>query len=117
MPGYGPLAALALNGTSFLIAAQTGENVQFWFVDGNNQSLFNSGQQFSYFKTGNVINDFSRMTFPLSGQYFLCLYNDNAVQAVDVTIKITAICVNEQWGTRAVKKMNVTSSQVAYLKN
>jgi hypothetical protein len=117
IPNYGPLAALALNGASYLVSIQTGENVKYWFVDGTNQSLFNSGQQFMYFKNGNVINDFSRMTSPLSGQYFLCLYNDNNLQAIDVTIKITAVCINEQWGTRSVRKMNVTTFKVPYLKN
>ena len=117
IPGYGPLAALALNGMSFLTAAQTGENVQYWFVTNPNQNLFQAGEQYSYIKTGNVINDFSRMTTPLEGQYFLCLYNDNNIQAIDVVVKITAICVNAQWGIRDVKKMNVTSEEVPFLKN
>jgi hypothetical protein len=117
IPGYGPLAALALNGTSYLTSAQTGENVQYWFVSNPNQSLFIAGQRFNYIKNGNVINDFSRMISPLKGQYFLCLYNDNAVQAIDVIVKITAVCVNEQWGTRNVRKIDIKSVEVPYLKN
>jgi len=117
IPGYGPLAALALNGTSFLTSIQTGENVEYWFVDGINQNLLKSGQAFHYYKKGNVINDFSRMITPLSGEIFLCLRNDNSFQALDVTIKITAICVNQEWGTRNVRKMNITNNNVPYLNN
>ena len=117
MPGYGPLAALALNGTSYLVSVQSGENVEYWFVDRINHGLFNADQNFRYFKHGNVINDFSRMTDPLHGQYFLCLYNDNMFQAVDVVVKITAVCINEEWGTRTIKKMNVSTTAMPYLKD
>ncbi len=117
IPGYGPLAALALNGISYLTSLQSGESVQYWIVDGANLGLFNSGQRFNCFKKGDVLNDFSKMTSPLNGQYFLCLYNENEFRAIDVTVKITAICVNEQWGIHTVKKMNVNSRKAPYLKN
>jgi len=117
IPGYGPLAALALGGISHLSQLQSGENVQYWFVDGNNVNLFESEEQFYYFRKGNVINEYSKMDKPLKGTYYLCLYNDNAVQAIDVSVKITAIAVNEQWGTRLVQKMNITSKREPYLKN
>jgi hypothetical protein len=97
---YDPLTALALNLTSFLVAVQSEENVKYWIVDSENLELLRSHQQFSYLKNGDVVTDFARMTSPLKGQLHLCLVNDNWSQAINVMVKITAICVDEQWGIR-----------------
>jgi hypothetical protein len=117
IPGYGPLAALALNSVSYLSVIQTGEDIDYYFVEGNNVNLFLAGAQFYYIKKGKVINDYSRMLAPLSGSYHVCLSNDNAITGVTVAVKITAIVVNEQWGTRSIDRMNISSHQDAYLKN
>ena len=102
IPGYGPLAALALGSTSYLSTIQSGEDIDFYIVDGNNVNLFLSGQQFYYIKKGKVINDYSRMLAPLSGSYHVCLSNDNAFTGVAVAVKITAVVINQQWGIRTV---------------
>lgn len=116
IPGYGPLAALALGGTSYLSYIQSGEDIDFYIVDGNNVNLFLAGQQFYYVKTGKVINDYSRMLTPLAGTYHVCLANDNAVTGVTVAVKITAITATERWGYRPVQQMHISSQEVAYLK-
>ncbi len=116
MPGYGPMAALAL-GSSYLSAIQPGEDIDFYIIEGNNVNLFLAGQPFYYIKKGKVINDYSRMLTPLQGSYHVCMSNDNAITGVTVSVKITAIIVNEQWGQRPIQKTNITSHQVAYLKN
>jgi hypothetical protein len=117
LPGYGPMAALALGGISYLSALQSGEDIDFYIVDGNNVNLFLAGQQFYYIKKGKVINDYSRMLSPLKGSYHVCLYNDNAITGVAVSVKITAVVVTEQWGLRSIQNMKVNSTQVPYLKN
>jgi hypothetical protein len=117
IPGYGPLAALALGGVSYLSAIQSGEDIDFYIVDGNNVNLFLAGQRFYYVKTGKVINDYSKMLTPLNGTYHVCLSNDNAITGVTVAVKITAIVVTEQWGQRPIQRMHISSQQVAYLKN
>jgi hypothetical protein len=117
IPGYGPLAALALGSVSYLSALQSGEDIDFYIVDDNNVNLFLAGQEFYYIKRGKVINDYSRMQAPLRGTYHVCLSNDNAITGVTVAVKITAIIVKEQWGQRPIQKMHITSQQVAYLKN
>lgn len=117
IPGYGPLAALALGSASYLSQIQGGEDIDFYVVDNDNVNLFSEGGAFSYFKKGKVINDFSKMTSPLKGMYHVCLSNDNAVTGVEVAVKITAIVVNQQWETRSVKRMHVTSREEAYLQN
>jgi len=117
MPGYGPMAALALGSLSYLSAIQSGEDIDFYIVEGNNVNLFLAGQPFYYIKKGKVINDYSRMLTPLQGNYHVCMSNDNAITGVTVSVKITAIIVNEQWGQRPLQKTNIISHQVAYLKN
>ena len=116
IPGYGPLAALALGCTSYLYYIQTGEDFDFYIVEGNNVNLFLAGRPFYYVKKGKIINDYSKMLTPLAGTYHVCLANDNAITSVTVTVKITAITVTEQWGYRPVQKMQVSSRQEAYLK-
>lgn len=117
IPGYGPLAALALGGASYLSRLQSGEDIDFYIVDTTNVNLFLKGKKFSYLKNGKVINDFSRMDSPLKGMHYVCLSNDNAVKGVSVTVKITAIVVNQKWVTQPIQKIHVTSRRVAYLKN
>jgi hypothetical protein len=57
------------------------------------------------------------MTENYKGQYHICLLNDNAITGVSVAVKITAIVVKEEWGTRPIQKMHVSSHEEAYLKN
>lgn len=117
IPGYGPLAALALDGASYLSQLQAGEDIDFWIVSPENVGLFSSGEQFYYLKTGKVINDYSKMAAPLQGTLHMCLSNDNAITGVTVAVKIAAVVVNKQWGTREVKHMHLTPHEEAYLKN
>ncbi len=117
LPGYGPLAALALNCTSYLPVLQAGEDIDFYIVTGANVNLFLAGQAFNCLKRGKVINDFSKMTNPSEGQLHVCLSNDNAITGVNVAVKITAIVVTPFWGERPVTKMHIRSQQEASLKN
>lgn len=116
MHGYGPLAALALGGASFLTTLQSGEDIDYYIVPSSDASLFSAGQEFRYYKKGKVINDFAQMKTPLSGMYHICLLNDNAITGVSVVVKVTAISIKEIWSTRPVQKMHVSSTEVPYLK-
>lgn len=117
IPGYGPLAALALEGASYLSQLQSGEDIDFYIVEGDNVTNFLNGQQFSYIKNGKVINDYSSMKTNFKGNYYVCLYNDNAITGVTVAVKIHAIVVNKQYGIRDVKHIHLTPHEEAYLKN
>lgn len=117
IPGYGPMAALALGGASFLTVAQSGEDIDFYLLHGDNGKLYQAGKKFSYIKKGKIINDFSRMTDVQKGQYYVCLSNDNALIGVTVAVKITAVLISEKWDTIPIQKMHITSRQEAYLKN
>lgn len=117
IPGYGPLAALALYGVSYFSQVQGEDNVKYWFMDYNSSLLFNSGSTFSYYHKGDVINDFSKMTSPLNGKVYLGLSNDNIMDPISVSIQVTAITVTEKWGARTVPRMHVHSQEVPYLKD
>lgn len=112
IPGYGVLAALALHGINYFLATQGRDNVKYWFItDWDNVLLFRSNRPFRQYKQGDVINDAYQMQGPRSGKVYLGLYNDNMRDAIEVTIKVTAIVVNEVWKTKPIQKMNVTSRQ------
>ena len=112
IPGYGVLAALALNGINFFLATQGRDNVKYWFIsDWDNVLLFRSNRTFLQYKQGDVINDASQMQAPRSGKIYLGLYNDNIRDAIEVSVKVTAIVVTEVWKTKPVQKMNVTLRQ------
>jgi hypothetical protein len=117
IPGYGPLAALALNGTSFLTTLTGGESVQYWITDIANSQLFMAGKPFKSIKQGNVVNDFSRVTTPLEGEYYICLENDNKLQSLNVTVKITAISLHTRKVIRSIKKYAIETRKIPYLKN
>ena len=116
IPNYGPLAALALGGASFLTVLNTGEDINYYIVSPGNETKFIKKQDFKYIKKGSVINDFSRMLAPLKGSYHVCLQNDNTLKSVSVTVKIVAITVNQDWGERSITKMKVNSRQEPYMK-
>jgi len=116
-PAYGPLAALALGSTSYITRLQQGEDIDFYIVEGDNVNLVYSGQEFYYLKKGKVINDFARMKAPLKGILHFCFSNDNAVTGVLVTVKVVAVTVKVNWGTRQVKRFKVNTWQEPYLKD
>lgn len=110
IPGYGVLAALALNGINYFLATQGRDNVKYWFISNwDNVLLFKSNHTFLQYKQGDVINDAYQMQAPRSGQIYLGLYNDNIRDAIEVTVKVTAIVVTEVWKTKPIQKMNVIS--------
>jgi len=118
IPGYSAMAALALTGISYFSKVQGEDNVKYWFLaDANSVALFQSNQTFMQYKQGDVIIEASQMKYPLNGKVYIALLNDNLVEPITVTVKATALIVKEQWGTRTVQKMTVTSHQEQYLKN
>jgi hypothetical protein len=115
---YGPMAALAFTGVSYFNKVQGEDNVKYWFLnDINSVNLFQSGQTFYSYKMGDVVNEASQMTAPLNGKIYLALWNDNTIDPIKVTLKITAIQLFQHWETRTIKVMNVVDRQEAYLQN
>jgi hypothetical protein len=118
IPGYGAMAALALTGVSYFNKVQGEDNVKYWFLsDANSVALFQSNQTFQQYKMGDVVNEASQMKNPLKGKVYIALYNDNSIDPITLTLKGTAVIVNQLWATRPIQKMHISSQQEAYLKN
>ena len=84
--------------------------MKYWFIsDWDNVLLFRSNRSFMQYKQGDVITDAYQMQAPQYGKVYLGLYNDNIRDAIEVTVKVTAIVVTEVWKTKPIQKMNVTS--------
>lgn len=116
IPGYGPLAALALGGVSYLTKLQSGEDINYYLVENGEQYNFLNGYTPTYLRKGKVINDFSQMP-KRSGMLHFCLKNDNAITGVQVMIKVTAVTITENWELREVEKFKVADRDEPYLKN
>lgn len=112
-----PMVALALNLSPMIPKMQSGEDVQFYIVQGDNINIIETGNEFYYIKRGKVVNDFGRMEVTTNKPLHVYLSNDNAVMAIMVMVKITAITVTETWDTRHVEQMNVTTIKVPFLKD
>jgi hypothetical protein len=115
-PKYGPLAAVSLDRQSYLTKLDTGRYINFWIVEEGNADLFMSGEQFRFIKKGKIINDFNRME-PGDRAFNFCFHNDYKDAPITVTVKITAIGINETLVSREVRKMHVTLKKGMHLKN
>lgn len=115
-PTYGPLAAVALERQSYLTKLDTGMHINYWVVESDHADAFMSGQQFRFVKKGRAINDFSRME-PGDKAFNFCFHNDYKDSQISVSVKITAILINETLASREVRRMIVTPRSGMHLKN
>lgn len=115
-PLYTIMSAIALKKDSSIKKLNTGEDISYWIMDGDNNTLFSAGLQFRFIKKGKAINDYSKME-PRKGNLFFCFSNDNATEPVNVTVKITAVQANEAYETKQGKRMIIVPRSKMYLKN
>ena len=114
---FTPLAAEALGTDSYLKNLQTGKPISFWVVEGDNADLFMKGEQFRFIKKENAISDFSRMDYR-KGTLFFCFSNGTSREPANITVKITALHINEVLKLRTVKRMiRVQPKTEMYLKD
>jgi hypothetical protein len=88
-----PLGALAIGAVTDLMIPKMGEDVGYAITDQQNKDLFLGGYQYRLFDQGKGIAGFKRFTEPAlcQGTYYMCMYNDNLLQAIDVNVKVVAI--------------------------
>lgn len=115
-PYYNILCAVALGRTASISKLQTGTSINYWVMDADNAALFSSGSPFKFIKNGKAVNDYSQMT-AAKGNLHFGFSNENPTEAVNVSIKITSVHVNEIWATKQNKKMIINSKRKMYLKN
>jgi len=117
IPGFGLMAAIALNIAPVISKAQGKEDVSFHITDMENGLLFWDGKPFSSLKKGKVIQDYGTLNHHDNGTFYVCMLNDNAMVGISVTVKVTAITVVERHGKRPVKQMKVSTRKVQTLEN
>ena len=115
-PKYGPLAAVALEAPSYIAKLDTGQHINYWIVENDNAELFKSGEQFRFIKKGRAVNDFAKME-PGDRAFYFCLHNDSKEAPVTVSVKITAILINETLQSRTVQRINVIPRRGMHLRN
>ena len=114
---YSPLAAVVFGENSYLNKLQSGKEITYWIVEGENADLFIKGEQFKYIKKGTAINDFSRMDFRKGTLYF-CFSKGTSTEPPDITVKITALHINEVLRLRTFNRIiKVQPKTELYLKN
>ncbi len=118
LPGYGPLAAFVLYGAACFSTLQSKESVNYALVEGEqNRNQFYHDQAYNAYKSGNVACDPEKMTFIPQGNLYFCFRNTNLITAITVTLRIMAVTVNQEWGTRQVKKMNIVTKNLPFNAN
>jgi len=118
IPEYGPMAALALTGVSYFSNIQGEDNVKYWFLTDNiSVKQFIDHKGFTFYKKGDVITEAAQMRSPLKGRIHLAVLNDNSFEPIQLTIKVTAIEVKQEWKMKSKREMKVSNIQEPYLKN
>lgn len=115
-PKFSPLAAVAIDAPSYLTRLDSGQRINYWIVENDNAQMFQEGQQFRFLKKGRVVNDFGKME-PGDRAFYFCLHNDSKETNATVTVKITAILINEKLLSQPVKKMRITPKNGMHLRN
>lgn len=109
-----PLTAVALNIPSSLITLQGNKGVLYNIFNEYQPNQLATSSATRLIKTGNVVNDFSKMD-PMKGNLFLQLQNNNSAPAISVVVKIEAVVVTQVWGTKPVQQMKITPREQMYL--
>ncbi|HEX7845586.1 MAG TPA: hypothetical protein VF476_07250, partial [Chitinophagaceae bacterium] len=111
-----PLLALALGHDAYLERTSTGSSIDYWIVEGDNANLFLNAAQFRYMKKAKGNTDFAKMDVR-KGSLNFCFSNNNPSEVLNVTVKITAVQVNQFIDTKPVQRIHVTPKKEMYLKN
>jgi hypothetical protein len=117
VPGYGVMAALALQGLNYFNRVQGEDNIRYSFLrDAAAATAFKEGREAAQYKSADVVNDAAQMRQPNFGRIYLGLLNDNISETVRVMVKVQAVVLNQQWDYRTVDRMNIQSRTEPYLK-
>lgn len=116
-PGYGAMAAVALDRKNVFPAVNAKQRINYWFIaDRKNADLFQQGGSFSQFKEGRTAGEAIAMNKNLAGTAYIGLANP-AEPETEVTVKAVAVIISEQYKTRTVQKMRINKTEEPYLKN
>ena len=115
-PDFGPLSLLAVSGNSFFRKITTDDNVNYIVLPTNQVELRNANLEYTYFKKGDVYNDFHQIENKSVKNVTAIIKNDNTIDPIYVYFKVAAVVVNPIYDKRKVKKYKVTTTEIPYLK-
>lgn len=90
------------------------DNVKYAIVDQQNAELFMHGQAYRYKQGGDGPRGYARFTDEnmCKGTWFLCLYNDNELNKINVTVKVCAIVETTTYKDVSYDREKVTPKYV-----
>lgn len=87
-----PLVGFAIGTVGILIVPTSGDDVNYAFIsDYDNAQAFMNSKTYSQFQQGKSIAAYGKMDKMPNGRFYIGLLNDNAIQAIDVDVKIAVI--------------------------
>jgi len=114
-----PLSYFATTGISLFNNVSGPDHVYFTIIgDEQNLQNFRLGLNFNQYQEGDLISGVFKMsTIPEGNKCFLGLNNSNSVKPIEVTIKVTAVVINNQYETKSVEKYEIKSTKKPFLRN
>ena len=109
-----PIGALAAGIIMDLGAPKSNDNVKYAIVDQQNAELFMHGQGYRAYQSGNGPSGYGKFTDEkmCKGTWFLCLYNDNEHNKINVTVKVSAIVETTTYKDVMYDKEKITPKYV-----
>ncbi len=106
-------------GLNMLTVPPGGNVCNVYLLDYENSRLFEEKSPFSYLTSGtreNIKSGITKMTGGAGQTYYIGIKNPDSMYGISVAIDVVAIILEEEWGTRDVRKMNIESREVMFLK-
>jgi hypothetical protein len=91
-----------------------------YLMDYLNSRQFEAKEVYRFFPIGtreNIKSGIVKLTGGAGATYVIGIKNPDAGHGVNVVLECVAIVLEEEWGLREVKKMNIVSREMAFLKN
>lgn len=88
-----PLGAYLLGEITTLLIPKNGDNVFYALTDHDNKNLFLADQVFNAFDKGEGMGGYKKIVDAdmCNGTFYIVLYNDNSIDAIDVNVKVSSI--------------------------
>lgn len=91
-----------------------------FLLDAYNKLSFESKNQYSYWEIGtreNIKEGIVKINKSIASQLYIGIKNPDSYHGIHVLIEVVAIVLQQEWGTREIKKPNIKSIKIPYLKN
>ncbi|OWY25150.1 hypothetical protein C7N43_34815 [Sphingobacteriales bacterium UPWRP_1] len=103
---YSPLGGLVAGLVSNLAIPKTGEDVYYCVLNAENAGLFLQNKAFVPLDWGKGTGGYGKFTANPQSTFYICLENDNYLQAIDVAVKVAAIAdVKEYFNKERTKQV------------